>query len=423
MSDSLSTRQKVALCAALGAGVVVGATGLVVYQRLCRNVGLKVTGQDFSQEIATLTTHIERLRHDIETLRDVVQPSIGIVETDDDVKPLKSVLKKSSRYQGHESGGAGDQNMELTVPPVVPGGGTGGMRHRRNLSWGSGLTNCSASSSGTEYFSAISSDDEDYLTPPDVENVSSSGLGYEETGMVELFARLDDLMEGSQEQQQLALKLITDSLAEYNSNPSFLWRLCKAQYLNAVLAGQDGARDIKKDLIFEAVQSGERALSLDQKNSEAHKWFAISLGSRGEFQGVKEKILDGFEFKKHIDAAAELNPGDHITHHLLGRFCYEVSQLSWIERKMASTLFASPPTASLPEAIDHFLQAERLKPDGWKENRLFIAKCHIGQADYNQAVIWLDKADSIPLASADDKASQQEIDELLTKYSSYRCQK
>ena len=32
MSDTLSTRQKVALCAALGTGVVVGATGLVVYQ-------------------------------------------------------------------------------------------------------------------------------------------------------------------------------------------------------------------------------------------------------------------------------------------------------------------------------------------------------------------------------------------------------
>ena len=56
--------------------------------------------------------------------------------------------------------------------------------------------------------------------------------------------------------------------------------------------------------------------------------FAIALGSRGEFQGVKEKILDGFEFKKHIDIAAELNPADHITQHLLGRFCYEVSQVS-----------------------------------------------------------------------------------------------
>ena len=36
MSEALSTRQKVALCAALGIGVVVGATGLVVYQRLCQ---------------------------------------------------------------------------------------------------------------------------------------------------------------------------------------------------------------------------------------------------------------------------------------------------------------------------------------------------------------------------------------------------
>merc|ERR1712013_723158 len=96
---------------------------------------------------------------------------------------------------------------------------------------------------------------------------------------------------------------------------------------------------------------------------------------------------------------------------------------SWIERKMATTLFASPPSASLPEAIDHFLQAERLKPDGWKENRLFIAKCHIGLGDYNQAVIWLDKADSIPLASQDDKVSQQEVDELLVKYEKYRCKK
>ena len=46
-----------------------------------------------------------------------------------------------------------------------------------------------------------------------------------------------------------------------------------------------------------------------------------------KMQGVKEKILDGFEFKKHIDTAAELNPSDHITHHLLGRFCFEVSQV------------------------------------------------------------------------------------------------
>ena len=89
----------------------------------------------------------------------------------------------------------------------------------RNLSWGSGLTNGSQSSSGTEYFSAVSDDDEEFLTP-DIEPITTTtGLGYEETELVEFFAKVDDLMEGSQEQQQLSLKLITDSLAEYNNNP------------------------------------------------------------------------------------------------------------------------------------------------------------------------------------------------------------
>ena len=250
------------------------------------------------------------------------------------------MLKKSSRYQGgsEEEDEAG---VDLLAPPTTStttstSSTSSSLRHRRNLSWGSGLTGGSASSTGTEYFSAVSDDEEDFLTPPDMEHLVGEagpglGLGYShpDQQVVELFARLDDLMEGSEEQQQLALKLITESLTEHNNNPSFLWRLCKAQYLNAVLAEQDGARDIKKDLIMEAVETGERALGLDQTNSEAHKWYAISLGSRGEFQGVKEKILDGFEFKKHIDKAAELNPGDHITHHLLGRFCYEVSQVTF----------------------------------------------------------------------------------------------
>ena len=252
----------------------------------------------------------------------LVELFCSIEVTEESRKPLKSVLKKSSRYEGGE-----EEVSRLDLPEPITS--STNSRHRRNQSWGSGLTSGSASSSGTEYFSAVSDDEEDFLTPPDMESLlTGPDLGYDHSGLVELFARLDDLMEGSQEQQQLALKMITDSLKEHNNNPSFLWRLCKAQYLNAVLAGQDGAVDIKKDLITEAVQSGQRALDINQDISEAHKWYAISLGSRGEFQGVKEKILDGFEFKKHIDRAAELNPGDHITHHLLGRFCYEVSQVT-----------------------------------------------------------------------------------------------
>ena len=76
-----------------------------------------------------------------------------------------------------------------------------------------------------------------------------------------------------------------------------------------------------------------------------------------------------------------------------------------------------------------FTQAERLKPEGWKENRLFLAKCYIGLWDYATAVAWLDRADAIPMAMPDvregvkDKLSQKEVEDLLSRYSSYRAKK
>ena len=66
-------------------------------------------------------------------------------------------------------------------------------------------------------------------------------------------------------------------------------------------------------------QVGSRAIESDDSSSEAHQWFAIVVGSRGEYLGIKEKILDGFEFKRHIDRASEISPQDHTIRHLQGR--------------------------------------------------------------------------------------------------------
>ncbi len=68
------------------------------------------------------------------------------------------------------------------------------------------------------------------------------------------------------------------------------------------------------------MQHGQRAIDFNCNSSEGHKWYAIVVGSRAEFVGIKEKILDGYEFKKHVDRAAELAPHDHTIQHLLGRY-------------------------------------------------------------------------------------------------------
>ena len=134
-------------------------------------------------------------------------------------------------------------------------------------------------------------------------------------------------MESSAEGQRQALTLLKARADEFLGNAEFLWRLCKATYLVAVRCGDDAT--LKQEMINSAVAVGAEAVAADDASSEGHKWYAIAVGVRGEFLGIKEKILDGFEFKRHIDRASELAPTDHTVQHLLGRsaFTSSVSKL------------------------------------------------------------------------------------------------
>lgn len=72
-------------------------------------------------------------------------------------------------------------------------------------------------------------------------------------------------------------------------------------------------------------EHAKSALALDEGDADAHKWFAITLGSCGDFLPLKEKISNGYIFKKHVDRAISLRPSDYSLYHLQGRFEFEVS--------------------------------------------------------------------------------------------------
>jgi hypothetical protein len=77
-------------------------------------------------------------------------------------------------------------------------------------------------------------------------------------------------------------------------------------------------------LCIPGLEHAKAALAIDDKDADAHKWFAITLGSCGDFLSTKEKIGNGYVFKQHVDRAIALRPSDHSLYHLQGRFQFEV---------------------------------------------------------------------------------------------------
>ena len=305
-------------------------------------------GNSVSKELASLHSTLKELRQEIQTLK--TRP------------PLRSALRTPT------------VTFENITNDVSSNGGLSlGSDTPTSTDYFSARSN-SGSSTVTDYFSAISSDDEEefYDLPPEStedlpygpKEISCEDSGgqvnqysqfhtksngvidqyishaerlsseieklklVEETDeerekrkeIVQLFETVDGYMEGQAMLQKKAYAILTEKdEPPLCDNGEFLWRLCKSTYLMAVTVGQEGDLTQKQELIFRAVDHGQRAIDVDEDSSEAHKWYAIAIGSRGEYLGIKEKILDGFEFKKHIDLASELAPQDHTIRHLLGR--------------------------------------------------------------------------------------------------------
>ena len=111
----------------------------------------------------------------------------------------------------------------------------------------------------------------------------------------------------------------------------------------------------------------------------------------------------------------ELRPDDPTLHHMMGRFCMEIASLSWIEKRLASTLFAQVPEASIEDTMGHLLKAYQLKKD-WKENLLFLAKCCIQTKDYKTAHEWANQGLNLPIQGEDDQIAHQQILLLKSKH-------
>ncbi|NXX24955.1 RMD3 protein, partial [Nicator chloris] len=214
-----------------------------------------------------------------------------------------------------------------------------------------------------------------------------------EQGLGQLLEQADRLHSGDERDKREGFQLLLNNKLAYAGQQEFLWRLARAHSDMWELT-EDA--DERRSYATGGKEELELALQKWDQSAECHQWFAILCGQVSEYESIPKRIQAGYVFKEHIDKAIALKPQDPQLYYLLGRWCYQVAHLGWLEKRTVSALFEVPPTATVQDALQNFLRVEELSPGFSKAGRVYIAKCYRDLGNASAAVLWMDLASELP---------------------------
>ncbi|XP_069561978.1 regulator of microtubule dynamics protein 3 isoform X3 [Brachyistius frenatus] len=168
-----------------------------------------------------------------------------------------------------------------------------------------------------------------------------------------LLAQSDILHTGDAKLKTEGFKLLLDNRAEYGDSREFLWRLARA-YSDIYKSTED--KQERKTYAERGQEEAELALKKGGLNADCHKWFAVLTGLDSKHESMHAKLKSSHVLKEHLDRAIALRDDDPVCFYLLGRWCYEVASLDWLEQKAAAALYHTPPSSTLQDALENFLK-------------------------------------------------------------------
>ncbi|NWS35237.1 RMD3 protein, partial [Polioptila caerulea] len=230
-----------------------------------------------------------------------------------------------------------------------------------------------------------------------------------EEGLGQLLEQADRLHGGDEQDRREGFQLLLNNKLAYAGQREFLWRLARA-HCDMWELTEDA--DERRSYATRGKEELELALQKWDQSAECHQWFAILCGQVSEHESIPKRIQAGYVFKEHIDKAIALKPQDPQLYYLLGRWCYRVAHLGWLEKKTVSALFEVPPTATVQDALQNFLRVEELSPGFSKAGRVYIAKCYRDLGNASAAVLWMDLASELPGNTKEDAEIEKELEEM-----------
>jgi len=198
--------------------------------------------------------------------------------------------------------------------------------------------------------------------------------------------------------------------------PDNLTALCKVSELYSLLGKRQATVEKQKSYFKSARNFAQQALKLSPNLPEANFVMALAMGRMAIVSSGEEKIKAVKEIKVHAERCLQSDPDNFKAYHILGRWHYEVSDLSSIEKWLVKVMYGSLPPASLKDAISNYEKSRQLDP-GLTINYLELAKCYHRNDDDKKAIEFLNQLLKLPNRMVDDPTVKTEASQLLKKWS------
>jgi len=207
-----------------------------------------------------------------------------------------------------------------------------------------------------------------------------------------------------------------DALQKYKEvlrhQPTNLNSLCRASDLCSRIGHRETEKSKKADYYKAAKTYAEVALKINPKSPEANFVMALAMGRMAMISSGREKVQYVNEIRNYAETTLKYDPNSFKAYHVLGKWNYEVSNLSPIERGLAKLLFGGLPKASLQDAIRYYEKSKSLEPT-LAVNYLELAKAYHRNKQDDKAKEMLKKLETLPNKMEDDIRVKKEGKEML----------
>lgn len=196
-------------------------------------------------------------------------------------------------------------------------------------------------------------------------------------------------------------------------NPVQLKSLVKAAELNVALGNRQTDKTSKRLYYETALSFANRAFMADSNQADASYAMSMASGKMTDVETENRKIVAYVkDVKKYADRALSINPNHARANYTLGKWHYEMANLSGVKKMAVKLFYGGLPEGNLDDAIMYMEKCRSLEPY-FVSNYLDLAKAYKDNRRPAQAIEVLNRLVKLPTRSTDDIANKAEGAKLL----------